>query len=294
VTPDPNIEAEMIRMNPQDDLQLGVIDHMAGSDVTAVGYLTGPGVFEFPVVYSVVDGRAIHEGCIDMGPADEVAVQAQEIAQRRAVRLTVAFAGSTDGAVRNAPDVHEAGIGLPGDSTFLRNRRRATAPRSSTVSRPPPEPPWRRPRAAPCCRTSSPRETPTRVSAAAWSAAVRGTGRRPRRPATECHVRLTEASRLRTMTPGATTLLSRSAAGRTFALGRERGQFAAMRAMSYEFAGRRRSDGRTRVPRRDAGLQAVGGRRRAHLLSGGGGGPGRVADAALVEGRPAEAFPALT
>jgi hypothetical protein len=33
--------------------------------------------------------------------------------------LTVAFAGSTDGAVRNAPDVHEAGIGLPGDSTFL-------------------------------------------------------------------------------------------------------------------------------------------------------------------------------
>jgi hypothetical protein len=119
VTPDPNIEAEMIRMNPQDDLQLGVIDHMAGSDVTAVGYLTGPGLFEFPVVYSVVDGRAIHEGCIDMGPADEVAAQAQEVAQRRAVRLTVAFAGSTDGVVPNSPDVHEAGIGLPGDSTFL-------------------------------------------------------------------------------------------------------------------------------------------------------------------------------
>jgi hypothetical protein len=34
-------EAEMSRMNPQDDRQLGVVDHMAGSDVTAIGYLSG-------------------------------------------------------------------------------------------------------------------------------------------------------------------------------------------------------------------------------------------------------------
>ena len=66
---------------PQDDdRQLGFIDHMTGSDVTAIGYLTGPGLFEHPVTYSVVNGRAIYEGCIDMGPADEVAAQAVEIA----------------------------------------------------------------------------------------------------------------------------------------------------------------------------------------------------------------------
>ena len=90
---------------------------MAGSDVTAVGYLTGPGLFEQPVTYAVVDGRAIYEGCIDMGPADEVAAQAEEIAQRRALRLTTAFAGSSDGAAPG--DVSTSGVGLPGDSTFL-------------------------------------------------------------------------------------------------------------------------------------------------------------------------------
>ena len=79
-------------MNPQDDRQLGVIDHMAGSDVTAVGYLTGPGLFEQPVTYAVVDGRAIYDGCIDMGAADEVAAQAEEIAAGRELRLTTAFA----------------------------------------------------------------------------------------------------------------------------------------------------------------------------------------------------------
>ena len=105
-------------MNPQDDMQLGVIDHMAGSDVTALGYLTGPGLFEHPVVYAVVDGRAIHEGCIDMGPADEVAADAERIGARRALRLTTAFAGSTEGDLSGSPDL-QAGIGLPGDSTFL-------------------------------------------------------------------------------------------------------------------------------------------------------------------------------
>ena len=100
-------------MNPEDDRQLGVVDHMAGSDVTALGYLTGPGLFEFPVTYSVVDGRAIHDGCIDMGPADEVAAQAEEIGRRRALEKTVAYAGATDGD--SATDVHEAGVGLPGD-----------------------------------------------------------------------------------------------------------------------------------------------------------------------------------
>ena len=104
-------------MTPQDDQQLGYVDHMAGSDVTALGYLTGPGLFEHPVTYAVVDGRAIHDGCIDMGPADAVAAEAAEVAQRRALRTTVAFAGASEG--ESGLDVHEAGVGLPGDSTFL-------------------------------------------------------------------------------------------------------------------------------------------------------------------------------
>src|SRR3954469_15397007 len=106
----------MIGMTPQDD-QLGFVDHLAGSDVTALGYLTGPGLFEYPVTYAVVDGRAIHDGCIDMGPADAVAAEAEVIAQRRALRSTVAYAGAAAG--ESALDVHEAGVGLPGDSTFL-------------------------------------------------------------------------------------------------------------------------------------------------------------------------------
>ena len=104
-------------MTPQDDRPLGYVDHMAGSDVTALGYLTGPGLFEHPVTYAVVDGRAIHDGCIDMGPADAVAAEAAEVAQRRALRTTVAFAGASEG--ESGLDVHEAGVGLPGDSTFL-------------------------------------------------------------------------------------------------------------------------------------------------------------------------------
>lgn len=98
-----------------DDRQLGVTDHMAASDVTGHGFLTGPGLLEFPVQYAVVDGRAIHEGCIDMGPVAEVEAEARAIAERRALRLTTARAGAEDGA----PDGVTHGIGLPADSGFL-------------------------------------------------------------------------------------------------------------------------------------------------------------------------------
>lgn len=102
-------------MSTDDDRQLGVIDHMAASPVSGSGFLTGPGLVEHPVRYAVVDGRAIHDGCIDMGPVEEVEAQAAEVARRRERRLTTAFAGSEDGATTVGP----LGIGLPTDSSFL-------------------------------------------------------------------------------------------------------------------------------------------------------------------------------
>ncbi|SOD97895.1 M12 family metallopeptidase [Blastococcus haudaquaticus] len=104
-------------MSTQDDRQLGVVDHMAAGPVSGSGFLTGPGLFEHPVRYAVVDGRAIHDGCIDMGPVDEVEAQAAEVAARREARLTTAFAGSEDGDARLT--VTPFGIGLPSDSAFL-------------------------------------------------------------------------------------------------------------------------------------------------------------------------------
>jgi hypothetical protein len=102
-------------MNADEDRQPGSIDHMAASPVSGSGFLTGPGLYEHPVRYAVVDGRAIHDGCIDMGPAEQVAAEAVETARRRELRLTTAFAGSEDGAV--PPGAR--GIGEPTSSQFL-------------------------------------------------------------------------------------------------------------------------------------------------------------------------------
>jgi hypothetical protein len=107
----------MVGMSTDDDRQLGVIDHMAAGPVTGRGFLTGPGLVDHPVEYAVVDGRAIHEGCIDLGPVDQVAAEAVEVARRRELRLTTAYAGSADGAA--APGVGPLGIGEPTDSSFL-------------------------------------------------------------------------------------------------------------------------------------------------------------------------------
>jgi hypothetical protein len=105
-----------------DDQQLGVTDHMARGSETGQGFLSGPGLVEFPVEYVVVDGRAIHEGCIDMGPVEEVRAEAEEIARHRAVRQTVAYAGSEgagSGRDGTVPDDVSHGLGLPSDSAFL-------------------------------------------------------------------------------------------------------------------------------------------------------------------------------
>ncbi len=105
------------------DEQQDVPDHLAGSDVTGRGFLTGPGLHEFPVEYAVVDGVAIYDGCIDMGPVEEVSAEAEQIAAGQ-VRATTWFAGGgadgggTDGSSA-ADEVVALGVGLPQSSSFL-------------------------------------------------------------------------------------------------------------------------------------------------------------------------------
>jgi Astacin (Peptidase family M12A)/Bacterial tandem repeat domain 1 len=105
----------MVDMDTDGDGQVEVVDHLADEPLTGRGYLTGPGLVEFPVEYAVVDGRAIHEGCIDMGPVEQVEAQTAEIDSRRQRLLTTAFAGSS-GAT---PDDVARGVGLPPDSSKL-------------------------------------------------------------------------------------------------------------------------------------------------------------------------------
>jgi hypothetical protein len=68
---------------------------VASTDVRH-GYLSGPGFTDAPVTYSVVEGIAVYDGCIDMGPVDDVE------------RYTAEF---------EADDTR--GIGVPPDSAFL-------------------------------------------------------------------------------------------------------------------------------------------------------------------------------
>jgi hypothetical protein len=90
-------------------------DHMVSSHQTGRGYLTGPGLFEFPVDYAVVDGLAIHEGCIELGTVEEVEAEAQRIRAEHLLRKTTEAAAESD----MPDDPHAKGIGLPTTSSFL-------------------------------------------------------------------------------------------------------------------------------------------------------------------------------
>ncbi|MEQ9358051.1 M12 family metallopeptidase [Coleofasciculus chthonoplastes] len=101
---------------PKVDLVGSVDEHMATSEETGRGYLTGPGLYEFPVDYVVVDGVCIHEGCIDIGSPEEVKAEAERIRAKHLRQQTTEAAGSED--VTNEPEV-QRGIGLPTTSSFL-------------------------------------------------------------------------------------------------------------------------------------------------------------------------------
>ena len=94
-----------------------------GSKDVRTGYLSGPGFTDKPVRYSVVDGIAIYDGCIDMGPVEEVEAYAAafESAAPAFDRGGLAPAGGlpTAEAAEPAPPAELQGVGLPPESTFL-------------------------------------------------------------------------------------------------------------------------------------------------------------------------------
>jgi hypothetical protein len=98
-------------------------DHMAKSRETGRGYLTGPGIYQLPVDYAIVNGLAIHEGCIELGTVEAVEAEAERIRAERFQQQTVVAVGAS-GVTRDAdapsqPDLVQLGIGLPTTSSFL-------------------------------------------------------------------------------------------------------------------------------------------------------------------------------
>ncbi|MEJ2858532.1 MULTISPECIES: M12 family metallopeptidase [unclassified Saccharothrix] len=81
-------------------------DDMAASREVRTGFLSGPGFVDKPVRYSVVNGIALYQGCIDMGPAEEV--------ETAAARLRPG-----EPADVGQPPSEMLGIGLPSDSDML-------------------------------------------------------------------------------------------------------------------------------------------------------------------------------
>jgi hypothetical protein len=85
---------------------------LVASREVRLGFLSGPGFTDAPVRYSVVDGIAIFNGCIDMGPADLVEARAEQVRTRR-------VSTDTGPADATAPPIEMKGIGVEPDSAFL-------------------------------------------------------------------------------------------------------------------------------------------------------------------------------
>ena len=98
------------------DSQESAAEHMASSGEIRQGYLTGPGLYQFPVEYAVIDGLAIHEGCIELGPVEEVEEEAARVRASQYDRKATEAAGA-DGQSYEAGI--QMGVGLPGTSRFL-------------------------------------------------------------------------------------------------------------------------------------------------------------------------------
>lgn len=102
---------------------VAIEDHMVKSHETGHGYLTGPGIYQLPVEYAIVNGLAIHEGCIELGPVEEVAAEAERIRAERFQQQTVAAVGASgitrDVDASGQSDLVQLGIGLPTTSSFL-------------------------------------------------------------------------------------------------------------------------------------------------------------------------------
>jgi hypothetical protein len=93
---------------------------LSSSDDIRNGYLTGPGVDRLPVQYAVIDGRAIFDSCIDMGPVEEVEIEAALIRAQIATELASPLhAEEPNESPTDDPDLELMGVGLPTDSSRL-------------------------------------------------------------------------------------------------------------------------------------------------------------------------------
>ncbi len=86
----------------------------AASTDVRTGFLSGPGFVDEPVRYSVVNGIALFQGCIEMGPVAEVEARAADVRARLA---SSAQAPQADG--RPPVPIEMKGIGVGGDSQYL-------------------------------------------------------------------------------------------------------------------------------------------------------------------------------
>lgn len=90
-------------------------EHMAPNGLTGRGYLTGPGLYEYPVDYAVVNGACVHEGCINIGSPEEVEEEANRIRAKKMTENTIEAAGDD----QVSDEQVQFGVGLPTDSSFL-------------------------------------------------------------------------------------------------------------------------------------------------------------------------------
>lgn len=88
------------------------------SDDIRAGYLTGPGVDHLPVQYSVIEGRAIFDSCIDMGPVETVEAEAAALRDAHAEALASPL-HADEPADPGEQELVLAGVGLPTTSAFL-------------------------------------------------------------------------------------------------------------------------------------------------------------------------------
>ena len=98
------------------DLTISADEHIAIGSEIGHGYLTGPGLYEFPVDYAIVGGSCIHEGCIELGSLEEVEQEAKNIRTKHLNHKTIEAAGNN---LAFNEDNIQMGVGLPTDSSFL-------------------------------------------------------------------------------------------------------------------------------------------------------------------------------
>ncbi|MFC5379257.1 M12 family metallopeptidase [Aquipuribacter nitratireducens] len=111
--------------NTTPDPTVHVADESGASSQVETGYLSGPGFTDVPVRYSVHDGHAFYQGCIDMGPVDEVRAHTEDVRAQVAQRMDLPLGGpdptgtDPEGASLDGIELEARGIGRPPSSSDL-------------------------------------------------------------------------------------------------------------------------------------------------------------------------------